>query len=274
MPTGPRIRANNIYGVVNDNPLATGSTTFNSVSLPLLPVVSAAHAIVVFDPKRVYGDPEIVVVTVHTAASTVATILRGQYGTSPRQHPQGTVWSHVPIDEDWIKIVTSTTRPLDPYRGQIVFETDTNSFSARSTADAWENMIQLGSWISWTPILTNLSGTTVARYTRIGRTIFYRIRVALTGANVGTNPQFSLPFAPNATTYAGQDSSVGQTLFEDAGVITYRGSARWTATGTNVYFIVYNASGTYLTETGLNATVPFTWGVNDALVAWGNYEMA
>lgn len=126
MPTGTRIRANNVYGVISDNPLTAAATTFNSVSLPLLPVVASAHAVIVFDPKRVYGDPEIVVVTVHTAASTVATIIRGQYGTSPRAHPQGTAWAHVPIDEDWIEILTSITRPTDPYEGQFIFETDTN----------------------------------------------------------------------------------------------------------------------------------------------------
>lgn len=126
MPTGTRIRANNVYGVTSDNPLAAAATTFNSVSLPLLPVVAIAHAIIVFDPKRVYGDPEIVVVTAHTASSTVATILRGQYGTSQRQHPQGTSWAHVPINEDWIQIVTSTTHPSNPYEGQFIFEMDTN----------------------------------------------------------------------------------------------------------------------------------------------------
>lgn len=138
MPNGPRIRANNVYGVISDNPLTAVSVSYNSVSLPLLPPVVSAHAVVVFDPKRVYGDPEIVVVTVHTAASTVATILRGQYGTSPRLHPQGTAWAHVPVDEDWTEILTSTTRPLDPYRGQEIFETDTNRFVARSTADVWQ----------------------------------------------------------------------------------------------------------------------------------------
>lgn len=138
MPTGNRIRANNVYGIISDNPLTAAAITFNSVSLPLLPQVVSAHAVVVFDPKRVYGEPEIVVVTLHTAASTVATILRGQYGTSARSHPQGTAWAHVPVDEDWTEILTSSTRPTDPYRGQEIFEYDTNRFVSRSTADVWQ----------------------------------------------------------------------------------------------------------------------------------------
>ncbi len=135
MPNGPRIRANNIYGIISDNPLTAAATAFTSPSLPLLPVVASAHAIVVLDPKRVYGDPEIVVVTIHTASSTVATVLRGQYGTSPREHPIGTAWAHVPIDEDFIEIVTSTTRPGDPYEGQFIFETDTNKFMGYGGVD-------------------------------------------------------------------------------------------------------------------------------------------
>jgi len=126
MPNGSRIRANNVYGVTTDNPLTAAAATFNSISLPLLPVVASAHAVIVLDPKRVYGDPEIVVVTVHTAASTVASILRGQYGTSARSHPQGTAWAHVPINEDWVQIVTSGTRPSNPYEGQMVYEYDTH----------------------------------------------------------------------------------------------------------------------------------------------------
>jgi hypothetical protein len=135
MPTGTRIRANNVYGVISDNPLSAASATFNSISLPLLPVIAGAHAVVVFDPKRVYGDPEIVVVTAHTAASTVATILRAQYGTSQRLHPQGTSWAHVPVNEDWIQILSSTTRPSNPYEGQFIFEMDTNKLYAYGGVD-------------------------------------------------------------------------------------------------------------------------------------------
>lgn len=126
MPSGPRIRANNVFGTTTDNPLTAGAVTFNSAGLANLPVVSSAHAVVVLDPKRVHGEPEIVVVTAHTAAATVATIVRGQYGTVARSHPQGTAWAHVPVDEDYIEILTSGTRPSNPYEGQFIFETDTN----------------------------------------------------------------------------------------------------------------------------------------------------
>jgi len=128
MPTGSRVRDNNVYGITTDNPLTAAATTFNSVGLANLGVIVAGttHAVVTLDPLREFGNPEIVVVTVHTASATVATITRGQYGTAARSHPQGTTWVHAPIDEDFIEILTAATRPSNPYEGQFIFETDTN----------------------------------------------------------------------------------------------------------------------------------------------------
>lgn len=158
MPTGPRIRANNIYGIISDNPLAAASTVFNSASLPLLPIVSVAHAVLVFDPKRVFGDPEIVVVTVHTAASTVASLVRGRYGTSQRVHPQGTVWAHVPIDEDFTEVLTSSTRPTDPYEGQSIYETDTNKLFV-SDGTSWVPY-GAGGQLGYAQLVSDFTGVT------------------------------------------------------------------------------------------------------------------
>lgn len=128
MPTGNRIRANNVYGITTDNPLTVGATAMNSTGLSVLPEVTSAHSVIVLDPKRIFGDPEIVVVTAHALLSFSATIVRGQYGTVARSHAMNTPWAHVAIDEDYIEIATSLTRPTDPYTGQIIFETDTVSY--------------------------------------------------------------------------------------------------------------------------------------------------
>lgn len=136
MPAGPRVRANNVYGTVSDNPLLIAAVSFTSLGLSLLPAISGQHAVIVLDPKRVFGEPEIVVVTSHLAMGTTATITRAQYGTVARQHPQGTAWAHVPVDEDWTEILTSGTRPGNPYSGQLIFETDTDRFVARDNANS------------------------------------------------------------------------------------------------------------------------------------------
>lgn len=198
MPSGPRIRGNFSYGATTDNPLTAGATSFNSAGLATLPVVSSAHAVITLDPRRVHGEPEIVIVTSHTALATVATVTRGAYGTTARSHPQGTEWVHAPIDEDYTEILTSGTRPSDPYRGQMIFETDTNKFVARSTADIWQDAIPLGAWQTYTPTVTQSVAVTstvqVARWTRIARLVFVYIRLAITSNGTTNNPvSVSLP---------------------------------------------------------------------------------
>jgi hypothetical protein len=161
MPSGPRIRANNVFGVTSDNPLTVGATTFNSPSLFLLPTVSSAHAIIVLDPKRVNGEPEIVIVTAHTALATAATITRGAYGTTARAHPVNTQWAHVAVVDDMIPVVTSGTRPSDPFEGQHIYETDTHRPVHRDNTQ----------WLAGGPISIVASGTRPTNpYT--GQTIF------------------------------------------------------------------------------------------------------
>lgn len=174
MPNGPRIRANNVYGVISDNPLSAAASTFNSDSLPLLPVVASAHAVIVLDPKRINGDPEIVVVTVHTAASTVATILRAQYGTSQRVHPVGTAWAHVPVDEDWIEILTSSNRPSNPYEGQFIFETDTNKLVGYGGVD-WAPRDAGGQLGYVEPIVADQSAVAGAETTITGMSVLVTV---------------------------------------------------------------------------------------------------
>lgn len=149
MPSGPRIRANNVFGITTDNPLSAVATSFNSASLFLLPVVSSAHAIIVLDPKRVNGEPEIVVVTAHTALATSATISRAAYGTTARSHPVGTQWAHVVVTDDVVPIVTSSTRPSDPYEGQYIYETDTHRPAHRDNTQ----------WLPGGPVSVVTSGT-------------------------------------------------------------------------------------------------------------------
>lgn len=138
MPAGPRIRTNNVFGLVSDNPLPAAAITVNSAGLANLPVVASAHAVITLDPLRVNGAPEIIVVTAHGSLATVATVTRGAYGTTARAHPQGTLWTHTPVTEDFLSVLTSATRPSDPYRGESIFETDTNRYIGRSTADVWQ----------------------------------------------------------------------------------------------------------------------------------------
>lgn len=90
-----RTRTNFVAGLVEDNPLTNVSTTLTSAGLASLPVIDTTnHAAIIIDPDGVSGAQEIAWVTAHTVASTTATILRAQEGTSARQHERDTPWVH------------------------------------------------------------------------------------------------------------------------------------------------------------------------------------
>lgn len=98
-----RLRTNNVFGTITNNPLLIGGTTLSGAGLANLVAVTGSDvAAITLDPNRVNGAPEIVYVTAHTAGNTSATILRGQEGTAARQHPNGTFWVHAPtaLDDD------------------------------------------------------------------------------------------------------------------------------------------------------------------------------
>lgn len=189
MPSGPRIRDNNVYGLTTDNPLTAGAVTFNSPGLANMSAVSSAHAVVTLDPLREFGEPEIVVVTAHTASATVATIVRGQYGTVARSHPQNTTWVHAPIDEDFIEILTSGTRPSNPYEGQFIFETNTNKLVGYGGVD-WAPR-DAGGQLGYAAVNATLGAATYATVTALAGlttnvTVGTGRRVKVTGYIFGT----------------------------------------------------------------------------------------
>lgn len=243
MPSGPRIRTNNVFGTVTDNPLLVGATTMNSAGLTNLDAVSSAHALIILDPLRSAGAPEMVIVTAHTAAATSATITRGAYGTTARQHASGVLWVHAASIEDAIQILTSSTRPSDPYRGQLIFETDTNSFVARDTSDAWQTAVPLGAWVSYTPTLTQSGAVTktvtYAKYNRVGRMINLNVLLACTGAGTANNAvAVGLPVA--AATSTGTVMGAG-VIFDQSANANYGGVA-YIASSTTIQMVPSSAN--------------------------------
>lgn len=86
-----------LSGTLTDNPLTAVATTVNSARFALLPVVLFPETLyIILDPLGVSGQPEIVLVTAHTAGSTSITVIRAQQGTVARAHPQvngfGAAW--------------------------------------------------------------------------------------------------------------------------------------------------------------------------------------
>lgn len=243
-----RVRTDNVFGTITDNPLTNVATTMNSAGLANLAVVSSAEAIIILDPNRVNGAPEHVVVTAHTGSATSATIVRGQFGTAARAHPAGTEWVHGPIAS--------------------------NATSYATAADDQGDFVPVNAWESWTPTLTNLTlgnGTVTARFIRIGRTIHYYFKFVLGSTSaVGTNPSFSPPVTTSNLYSTSNVDNVGMTTLFDTGTAVYNGPCQWTNTTTfNI-----QSWGASSVVTSVTSTAPFTWVTGDSLIARGTYEAA
>lgn len=212
-----RVRTDNVFGTITDNPLTSGATTMNSAGLANLAAVSSAEAIIILDPNRLNGAPEIVVVTAHTGGATSAPIQRGQFGTSARQHPQGTQWVHGPIAGNATTYVTA--------------------------ADDQGDYVPMNAWESWTPTLgqgatSNIAKTVdYARYVRIGRTIFANFYLTVTGTGTAAaSVHISLPVALNATQGAVPAMiGGGLTVFDSSANTYYMGLVDNAATTTDAY---------------------------------------
>lgn len=161
------------------------------------------------------------------------------------------------------------------------FSTAMPSFAAGQPATASDLQIlaDLGSaladqWTStWSPTLTNITlgsgSTTTARYRRIGKTLDYHLKIVLgTGGALGTNPRFTLPYAPHSS-YVANDP-LGKGFLLDPGVNGYTISVRLQSGSTCE--LVYLATNDV--HTAVTATLPFTSGVGDGYVVDGTVELA
>jgi hypothetical protein len=138
--------------------------------------------------------------------------------------------------------------------------------------------VGVDAWPSWVPAWTNFTpgaASITAKYMKIGRTVFYRIRVTLSGSTMGTDPTFSLPVAAAASyvPIAGQGDSIGDVRIADAGIADYSGQC-FLQTATTVAPKVGSASGAFTAFVGIFPGQPMTWGDGDVLMCWGTYEAA
>lgn len=129
-------------------------------------------------------------------------------------------------------------------------------------------------WADWTPTWTNFtpgSATIVAKYTQIGKTVHYVLKVNLNSTTVGSSVSFTLPVKSSSNYLSG--AVIGNLYMLDVGTTEMYGVVRFSSTTTGI-LVVYNAAGTYLAYTNFAANVPFTWANNDAFCVTGTYEAA
>lgn len=133
-------------------------------------------------------------------------------------------------------------------------------------------------WVgaTWTPTLTNHAGTAnEARYLQVGKNVYFRIRVTLSGAASGVI-QFSLPVTASGNETVGTGSALNVL---GIGSILDAGTQRYDCVGvlqttTTVQLYVLGAAGTYTNTTATSGTVPMTWANTDAYYLRGWYEAA
>jgi hypothetical protein len=137
-------------------------------------------------------------------------------------------------------------------------------------------------WVDWTPSFSALtvgSGTLIARHRTIGKTVQYYLEFTYgAGSSVGTNPSFTLPSTPRASTYSNNASGgsvIGQanyynntlTRWYPAGFVRLSAAATASlmcATG-NVTFVS--------TVNAVTSSQPFTWAAAAKICVYGEYEI-
>lgn len=118
--------------------------------------------------------------------------------------------------------------------------------------------------LDWTPSWTNVTTTnaTVSAKYQISGDMKMKCYVSFTfgAATAFTGAvSFTMPMSMGASIGA---DPVGLAVFRDVGIAQYGGQMFWSTTN-SVTPEALNASGTYLTQAAISATVPFTWGSGD-----------
>lgn len=125
-------------------------------------------------------------------------------------------------------------------------------------------------WTSYSPTLANItlgtSSTVIARWKRIGRTIFYNGGIGLgTGGALTGAPTVSLPTAAASSGV----TQIGVADYRDAGTTFATGNCRISTPTTEMGFTMSGIAGGVL-----SATAPWTWTVSDS-IGWSIvYESA
>ena len=164
-----------------------------------------------------------------------------------------------------VTLNTPSSATLDQWQSGTIYATSASSFIFFPNS--------AGVWTSFTPTFTNLTvgnAGLIGAHMRINKWVFGYIYVGFgSTTSVGGTIIFNLPF----TAIAGSNAQpMGWAKFGD-GATVYLGYINQLSTTTADFWVI-NASATYATQTSVNATIPFTWGLNDELFATFSYRIA
>lgn len=130
-------------------------------------------------------------------------------------------------------------------------------------------------WQSWTPTYTGISGgtTTYAKWTKVGKTVYWRWRYTLSGANVSGATTVTLPTAM-ASDYQ-NPQQIGGGFGAATSAAAYRQMVA-TLDTSNSRMNIWSAavSGSTITTAALSSTSPATWASTGFIEMQGFYEAA
>ena len=144
------------------------------------------------------------------------------------------------------------------------------SQSSASSTYATKADFSTDAWTSYTPTITNLTlgnGVLVAKYKKIGKTVFVEARVVFgSTTSITGSPIFYLP--SNQSLPLNGRANV---VILDSGANYFKGMSADVAVN---YFYIYAelASGSYVSYASISSTVPMTWAVNDTISISFFYE--
>jgi len=169
-----------------------------------------------------------------------------------------------------------------PYAGGWQNFPNTSTPITAATLNAISNELASynAAWTSFTPSWANLTvgdGTNEAVYAAIGRTVIIRFALTFGSTTTMTTPFIATPnFRSNIRTSPARVANhiYGYASFRDNSLgVVYPLMVRYNGSNTFGFFAL-DASSTYATLTGMSATVPVAFAVNDILSGHIIYETA
>jgi hypothetical protein len=265
---------------------AQGATTLPLASTAGLDTDTAITLVI--DP----GTTNEEVITGVVSGSNVINCVRAKEGTTDTAHAAGETVTMYFTETHWDDMIDGVLTSLDQDGTLKASSVDTASVLASDVvttakilnsnvttakiADAAITNAKLststdepGAWYDYTPTLTNVTignGTVSARYSVIGKTLFYEgklTRGSTTSFSGGVN--ISLP-KTISTTNKSNECPIGIGTALDSGNAVYYAPPIYGGSATSFYIVAAKADTTYTTISSsgaVNATVPFTWGTGD-----------
>lgn len=145
--------------------------------------------------------------------------------------------------------------------------TTLGNFTVGQTLTA-SDMNIIGTWSSFTVTTTGSANMT---FTGVECVVNKLVTFEIIGTSTGAaTPPFSVTLPETMVTL---NSAVGIQVacLDDSASTWYYGSCI-PSSGTVIRPRSFLATGTYVNSTGVSATVPFTWAVNDLIVISGTYR--